>query len=733
MTGLPRTTIALLRRLRRGSASALALLLALGGAMSAAQAADALNGKTLYLNGPVGGGASCASCHSASPANNVNGILVAANNPAAIQSAIATNAGGVMGVLFNGRFSQGELADLAAFIGNPNVTAAPVAALSPAALSFDSTTVGQTSAPLAVTLSNTGNAALAIGSIGIGGAAAGDFVLGGGSCSNGASLAAGASCTVQAAFRPTAAGARNASLSISHNATGGSSSAALSGTGNSVPQPSIALSATNIDFGQLLAGTPSAVQAVTVSNGGQAALHFSAISLGGANADIFSIGGSCATATPLAAGASCTVNVQAAPAAAGTFSATLTLASDAANSGNVVVGLAARAAVPAPALSASPSALGFGVQTIAAAAAQTVTLANSGNVAIAFSSVGLSGSDSYSIAANNCGTTLAVGASCTVQLRFAPKTAGSLAAALAVASNAAPLQVQLSGSGTAQPAGLPAMSEAGPVAFSDTQVGASSAPHVTTLANSGTAALQVATLTLGGAQPAEFVLGGTCTAGATVAPGASCTIESSFKPGAAGARSADLLLATDGGAQLHLALRGNGVAVINTAPALTVSPSSFDFGAVTVGDAVPVRRFTLANSGSVPVTLASAAFSGPYAAASDSSGCAAFPFTLQPGASCDLMVRYTPVNAGGNSGSVVLQSSVAGSSWTIALSGQASAGQAAAEPVNRGGGGCSAAAGTQDPVLALLVVLSALVLAWRSRRERAAKRGSHGAAQRSAL
>jgi hypothetical protein len=383
-------------------------------------------------------------------------------------------------------------------------------------------------------------------------------------------------------------------------------------------------------------------------------------------------------------------------------------------------------------VSASPSALAFGVQAIAAAATQTVMLVNSGNVPITLSSVSLVGADSYSIAANNCGTTLAVGASCAVQMRFAPKSAGSLAATLAVASNAAPLQVQLSGSGTTQPAGLPAMSEAGPVAFSDTQVGASSAPHVTTLANSGTAALTVATLTLGGAQPGEFTLGGTCTAGASVAPGASCTIEASFKPGAAGARSADLLLVTDGGAQLHLAMAGNGVAVINVAPALSVSPASFDFGAVNVGDAVPVRRFTLANSGSVPVTLISAAFSGPYAAASDGSGCAAFPFTLQPGASCDLVVRYTPVNAGVNAGSVVLQSSVADSSWTIALSGQASVGPSAEQPVNRGGGGCSAATGTQDPVLALLVVLSVLVLAWRSRRERAARRGTHVDAQRGA-
>jgi hypothetical protein len=37
----------------------------------AVHAADALNGKNLYLNGPTGGGTSCASCHGPSPTANV--------------------------------------------------------------------------------------------------------------------------------------------------------------------------------------------------------------------------------------------------------------------------------------------------------------------------------------------------------------------------------------------------------------------------------------------------------------------------------------------------------------------------------------------------------------------------------------------------------------------------------------------------------------------------------------
>jgi MYXO-CTERM domain-containing protein len=693
--------------------AAAALLL---GFASTSNAADALNGKSLYLNGPVSGGASCASCHSSTPANNVNGILAAANQPSVISNAIATNKGG-MGGLFSGKFSAAELADLAAFIGNPNVVAAPAASLAPASLTFSGANIGQSSGPLAATLTNTGNAALNIGNISIGGAAAGDFSLAGGSCANGAAIAAGASCTVQANFTPTAAGSRAATLTITHNATGGSSAVALSGTGNSVPQATIALSAASVNFGTLLTGTPSAVSSITVSNSGQAALTFSSIAVSGANAAIFTRGGTCATTAPLAAGGSCTVTLQAAPTVAGAFAASLTLASNASN-GNAVVGLSGTAAAPAPALTATPSAVAFGTQTIGATAAtQAVTLANTGNVPVTFTQIGLTGSGTVTVASSNCGATLAVGASCSATLRFAPTAEGAVTAALAVASNAPALSVGISGSGTTQATAKPALSETGPVAFSDTQVGSSATVHTTTLSNSGNAALKISTLTLGGNQPGDFVLGGTCAANASVSSGASCTITTAFKPTAAGARSADLLLVTDGGAQFHLALNGTGVAVAVSTPSLAINPQSFDYGSVVIGAAAPTRRFTLTNSGAAAVTLNSAAYTGPFAAVADSTGCAAFPLTLQPGAACDLVVGYTPLNAGASNGSVTIQSSVAGSSWTIALSGQGTAAPSNAAPSNRGGGGCSASQDGNDPMLPALVVLALGVIAWRRRNQ----------------
>jgi hypothetical protein len=104
----------------------------------------------------------------------------------------------------------------------------PVATVTPASQTFGPQRVGTTSAAQSVTLANTGGGALAIASI----AASGDF----GQTNNcPASLAAGANCTINVAFTPTAIGARTGTLTITHNAAGGSSTVALSGTGINVP------------------------------------------------------------------------------------------------------------------------------------------------------------------------------------------------------------------------------------------------------------------------------------------------------------------------------------------------------------------------------------------------------------------------------------------------------------------------------------------------------------------
>ena len=93
-------------------------------ALGAAQAQNISNGRALYLNGPPSlGGIACSNsgCHGPNPSNNANSILSAANNPGAISAMIEQPGRSGMGV-FRGVLTANDLADIAAFIANPNST-----------------------------------------------------------------------------------------------------------------------------------------------------------------------------------------------------------------------------------------------------------------------------------------------------------------------------------------------------------------------------------------------------------------------------------------------------------------------------------------------------------------------------------------------------------------------------------------------------------------------------------
>jgi hypothetical protein len=116
-----------------------------------------------------------------------------------------------------------------------NGTSGPVVQISPTSLAFASQMQGTTSAGQGVTVTNSGNASLAISSIAISGTNGGDF---GDTTTCGSTLAAGASCTVTVTFTASAAGSRSASLIITDNASGSPHTVALSGTGGP-PAPTV--------------------------------------------------------------------------------------------------------------------------------------------------------------------------------------------------------------------------------------------------------------------------------------------------------------------------------------------------------------------------------------------------------------------------------------------------------------------------------------------------------------
>jgi hypothetical protein len=123
-----------------------------------------------------------------------------------------------------------------AFVTKITGLALPVAFVTPGTLSFGNQIVETSSSAQTVTLTNRGDAALAISSIATGGGFSQNNTCG-------ITLSAGASCGIGVTFKPTAAGTVTSALIISDNAAGSPQTVALSGTGlvmTSGPNPPVA-------------------------------------------------------------------------------------------------------------------------------------------------------------------------------------------------------------------------------------------------------------------------------------------------------------------------------------------------------------------------------------------------------------------------------------------------------------------------------------------------------------
>jgi hypothetical protein len=112
---------------------------------------------------------------------------------------------------------------------------------------------------------------------------------------------------------------------------------------------------------------------------------------------------------------------------------------------------------PAPIVTLSATKVTFGSQPVnSGSPRQTVTLKNTGNAALNISSLELTGADVLSFnLSENCGSSVAAGASCSIVLSFYPTTSGAATAAVTIKDNAAgsPQTIALSGTGQTGQAG----------------------------------------------------------------------------------------------------------------------------------------------------------------------------------------------------------------------------------------------------------------------------------------
>ena len=204
--------------------------------------------------------------------------------------------------------------------GSKEVVPAPTPgfSISSTTLNFANQSIGSTSTPESVTLTNVGNAALTLSSVQVTGSNAGDFTL---TNHCGSSLAASAQCTLAITFAPSAHGTRTASVVFTDNAAGSPQTVSLSGTGTA---PTVSLSPTSLSFGSQPVATGSTAQTVTLTNSGNATLSITSLVPTGANASDFAeTADTCGSSVP--AGGNCTIEVTFTPSASGQRTATLSI------------------------------------------------------------------------------------------------------------------------------------------------------------------------------------------------------------------------------------------------------------------------------------------------------------------------------------------------------------------------------------------------------------------------
>ena len=226
----------------------------------------------------------------------------------------------------------------------------------------------------------------------------------------GAVLTGGASCTIGVAFAPTLPGGFTASLAV-NAATGGSTSATLSGTANP-----LTMTPTAFDYGTVLDSTHSAPATFTVTNHSSTTVSPSVASLAGSQ---FTVSHDTCTGATLAAGATCSIVVVFTPTGGfGSTSASLSVSSTPGGAAGASLSGTAEPWVT------FPSTKDYGTVPVGSSSAATFVMVNLSSASLVqYAQVSGSG---FSLTSDSCsGVTLAPNASCTMVVTFAPSAKGA--------------------------------------------------------------------------------------------------------------------------------------------------------------------------------------------------------------------------------------------------------------------------------------------------------------------
>lgn len=455
-------------------------------------------------------------------------------------------------------------------------------------------------------------------------------------------LEPGDSHSVTIRFSPTSQGPTSGNLIITHNAPGGVTNIPLVVEGISLINLSV--SPSPLEFGKVVVGQVVR-QTLTLTNLSSSTGQLEGtVGAGGSSLlSPFSIvsGSGPFNLTP---GNSLSIVITFSPTSVGTFSQILSITHNATNQSSPAQVLVRGTGVTTVNIEVRPNPLEFVPTLVGRPTSQTLTITNlSSSTNVLEGRIG-SLSSPFSVVSGDIPFSLSPGKSHTVVIQFFPSSEGTFSQTLAINHNAtnqsSPTIVSIKGQGM-----LPVNIAINPssVDFGSILVGRSGRQSVTitNLASSaGTLMASVGSLS----SPFSIASGG---GSFSLEPGKSRSVVIDFSPTSLGAFSQDLLIthnATNLLGPTTLRLTGTGLFIVN----LAVEPTSVNFGKVPLGQSV-TQTLTFTNlstslntlTGSIGTLSGNDGGSGPFSVVSGSGS-----FTLGPGQSQAIRVRFFPTSAG---------------------------------------------------------------------------------------
>jgi uncharacterized protein YfaP (DUF2135 family) len=304
-----------------------------------------------------------------------------------------------------------------------------------------------------------------------------------------------------------------------------------------------------------------------------------------------------------------------------------------------------------PQLTSNPTRLRFGTIVIGQSEALLVTLTNTGSTSVTISAINASIPE-FSVANLGLPLMLPAGQDVSFMVTFTPTVIGWTGGAISFVSNASnkTVYVMVGASGVSSDSLTPNPST---LAFGNVSVGSNSTlPVVVT--NSGTTTIMLAQAQGTGT---GFTLSG-LSLPVYLAPKHSLTFNVIFAPQSTGAANGSVVL-PNGGVTIPLSGTGTGA----SAGQLALTPTSLNFGNVTVG--TPTTQQISVGATGANVTISSAASSNSIFVLNGAS----FPLTIAAGQSVSLNIAFTPKSQGTASGSLSFASNASNSQATESLTG----------------------------------------------------------------